>query len=95
MVHSTQSPSWDLRGQLDLFSSFSLDSEAHQEALTKQAPGEFSVRKAFLKPLGPYREDTFPKVNYFLCEHLIRNFLCKPHLLRECLLFLKWMFKEC
>lgn len=29
----------------------------------------------------------FPKVNYFLDEYLIRNIICKPHLLRMSLVF--------
>lgn len=38
--------------------------------------------EAFLEVSGALKERHFPKVNYFLDEYLIRNIICKPHLLR-------------
>lgn len=38
--------------------------------------------EVFLQVSGALQGRLFPKVNYFLDEYLIRNIICKPHLLR-------------
>lgn len=43
--------------------------------------------EVFFEASGAKKGSRFPEVNYFPCEHLIRNFILKPHLLRGCPLF--------
>lgn len=73
----------------DLLSIFSLGPRNPPGGTGKACSWGVQCEEVFFEASGAKKGSRFPKVNYFPCEHLIRNFIRKPHLLRRCPLFLK------